>query len=187
MRCSTCVGTLSAKRELYREVLGEKGEVEERYYISEINMDGKVFPVVASEYIIGDIEGKVKISCYLRTESNEFTKGKLFSFIQIITCKEVDSSLPDVNIASIAGIVMRRKDILPTLKSGKENLPFVIRYTSYDRNRNIAHCIARGANARKLNVISEGDVLSLDGHFKIHKGTIEIGVEKVLQHRPKKG
>jgi hypothetical protein len=186
MKCSTCVGTLTTKRELYKEVSDETNkEVLERYYLTELLIDGESYPAVGSEFILRDFEGKVEVKKYLRTESGGQHGSKLFTFIQIITCKKVSENTPDVNHITMGGTIVKSRGILPSRNSGMENLPFILRYSSYDKNRNIAHCVARESNARRLSLLAIGDILEFDGVLKINKGTIEVVVSTIILHKPK--
>ncbi len=174
MKCSTSIGTLDPNRELYKNIKGEQ------FYLTQLHLDGIEIPAVGSEYIIGTLRGRIKFQYYLRSETID--EKKLFTFIQIITAESVDNE-PESNCIQVGGYVAKTKGLLIKNSSGLEILPFIIKYRSYDGNFNIAHCVAKGAQARELSNIKKGDILEITGQFKKAHNTIEVLVQEINDYK----
>lgn len=184
MKCSTCRGTLTGKREVYKEITDTQGNVEEVFYLTDLIIEGEKYPAVVSQYIAGEITGKVEFTHYIRTERLKNTK--LFTFLQIVTLKKCDESLEDLNHIEISGVVGKTRGIVITRGAGMETLPFIVQYRSYDNNTNIIHCVARNQQARKLNFMVPKDIIDFTGQLKINKSTIEVLVKESSYTNTKK-
>lgn len=171
MKCSTGIGTLSQDKQLYKTVDSEN------FYITTVKMSGVDIPAVGSEYILADLEGRVQLQYYLRSETTE--DNKLFTFMQIMTVHSVDDDTPETNRIQIGGCIAKTKGLLIKNKIGLEILPFIIKYKSYDGNFNVAHCVAKGAKARELSKIKKGDIVEITGKFKKEHNALEVLVEEV--------
>ncbi len=171
MKCSTGIGTLSQEKQLYKTVESEN------FYSTTVKMNGVDIPAVGSEYILQELEGRVQLQYYLRSETTP--DNKLFTFMQIMTIDAVDNDTPETNIIQVGGYIAKTKGLLIKNKIGLEVLPFIIKYKSYDGNFNIAHCVAKGAKARELSKIRIGDIVEVTGIFKKEHNTLEVLVEQV--------
>lgn len=172
MKCSTGIGTLSQeKKQLYKTVESEN------FYLTTVKMNGIDIPAVGSEYILQELEGRVELQYYLRSETT--TDNKLFTFMQIMTINPVDDDTPETNIIQVGGCIAKTKGLLIKNKIGLEVLPFIIKYKSYDGNFNVAHCVAKGAKARELSKIRKGDIVEITGIFKKEHNALEVLVEEV--------
>ncbi|GMQ55945.1 hypothetical protein AN1V17_03370 [Vallitalea sediminicola] len=171
MKCSTSIVTLSPSREVFRKVKGEN------FYLSRIIMEGIEIPAVGSEHILGNLQGRVEVQYYLRSETT--SDNKLFTFVYIITAKQVITNKPETNCIQVGGYVVKTKGLLIENNTCMEVLPFIVKYKSYDSNYNVAHCVAKGAKARELAKMKRGDIVEVTGKFKKEHNTLEVLVEEV--------
>lgn len=175
MKCSTSIVTLSPNREVFRKIK------DETFYLSKVMMQGIEIPAVGSEHILGNLQGRVEVKYYLRSETT--TDNKLFTFMYIITADQVKDDLAETNCIKVGGYVVKTKGLLIKSDSCLEVLPFIVKYKSYDGNYNVAHCVAKGAKARELAKIKKGDIVEVTGKFKKEHNTLEILVEEVDFYR----
>lgn len=171
MKCSNCVGVLSAARELFNEKNNEK------FYLTEIEFNGVRFPLVASEFLLDGVEGKVELKMYIRSESRN---ERLFTFLYAMNIDAVDPSTPDLNKVAIGGQVKSSGGLRTTENVGLQVLPFTVTYASYDGNKSVAHCLGRAKTARQLKGLEEGDVIELEGSLQLKRTTIQVLVKEVL-------
>ncbi|WP_273321526.1 hypothetical protein [Vallitalea guaymasensis] len=171
MKCSTSIVTLSSNREIFRKINGEN------FLVSKVIVEGIEIPAVGSEYILGNLQGRVEVKYYLRSETT--ADNKLFTFMYIITAKQVINNIPERNYIQVGGYVVKTKGLLIKNNTCMEILPFIVKYKSYDGNYNVAHCVAKGAKARELAKMKKGDIVEVTGKFKKEHNTLEVLVEEV--------
>lgn len=166
MECSTIVCTISKPKEVFEIIEDEK------FYRVDLGFkDDKLpYPAVISEYIYKG-EGKHRVVAYVKSQE---VNGKLFTYVNIINAVATDEDYN--NLWNVTGMLKRKYDMRVINSSGKEILQFMILYKSYDGHRSVAHCAAKGANARLVNSLKEEDNITFTAFLKENYTALEFCV-----------
>lgn len=171
MYCSTIVGILSNKREVFKE---DDGEI---LYKSEIVIRGNTYPIIGYATALKDnLSGKVAVECYLKSER---VKGKLFTYIRAVIATESTIDAEETSMITIKGFLVKKMLLAADIHQGMEIQNFILRYRDCEGNQNLVHAIARGKLARAMDKKEINETVIVTGILWAKKKTLELEVREV--------
>lgn len=167
---SKIIGTLSSVREMV-EIDGEK------FFNTFISIDNVVVPARVPEYL-ENVEGKCEITCYIASES----KGKLFTYIEVLSAKPVPNNTKDVNFFKLSGKVLKNKGIIPIHSKGTVSLALIITYTSgvQKLHFNNVHLTATDKIARQLATAEQKTSIKVNGTLQSIGGCLSVQITEIV-------
>jgi hypothetical protein len=176
MKSSTCIGRITDKRDIYKEVAGEI------FFIEDFSVEDVTVPCVVSEFIINNMGGTIEAEVFIRSETIEST-GKLFTFLEIAKARQVEEGSAELNEIELGGVVSQVRDMKLQKLNGNQVLPFILKYKTSDGSYSVAHVVAKGVQARQLSTLKKDDILEVAGSIKNDHGAIEVLVTRIDYHK----
>lgn len=178
MKCSKeVVGFLKRDREVAYI------DDDEKFLFATFICKGETYKVIGSEYVLGDIEGRVRLTVALL--SRDFGKGGEV-YINVLLVDKVTDDVEDIMNIDIGGVVVY-KSKLKAVKGTCTNIIYMhIRYADNNKRPVYVPIVVYGKTARKLQGLQKGQVLTGSGYLKYHDDKLELALIDNISSRDRK-
>ena len=178
MKCSNeVVGTLDKERKIAYEEDGEK------FVSATFRCKGEDYEVIGSEYVLGNHEGKVRLTVSLLSRNTD--NGDEI-YMNVLVVEPVDKDTEDTMSIDVGGVVVY-KSSLKAIKGTCTNVAYMhIRYADNDKKPVYVPIVVYGKTARELQSLKKGQVLTGSGYLKYHEGKLELALIDNIKYRDRK-
>jgi hypothetical protein len=156
---------------------------DEKFVSAKFTCCKEEFAVVGSEYILEEMEGKVRLDACIETIKINNEKKSVIYVLKVIPIKEEEKDIEDSMEFQIGGVVAFKRDLKVVGGSCSQLLPFTISYSSSDGRKHYLNCVVYNKDARKLQSLRVGQVVSGRGYLKYHKENLEFVLTKEISCR----
>lgn len=169
------VGRLSPEREEFTVIDGE------RFLSAKFTSNKYEYKIVGSEYILRDIEGKVRLSGCIQGFMNKDNIKE--NVIYILKVDPAEESAEEIVMFQLGGVIELKRELKVANGICSNILPFTISYGNSNKEKQYVNCVVYNKDARMLQNVSEGKVVSGEGYVKYYNGNLEFVFTKNIDYR----
>lgn len=171
MQISTIIATLGEDRKIYKVV------DDEPFILTSLNFKRFSIPMLCSDYILNNLQGKVEVLGYIACEY-VYKDGRksLFTYFQAVDIKQVPEDTAEVNSINISAKLTKIGEYRVYEKTTKVSLLLIGRQPCADSKTSLVHMKAIGSAARKLKSATAGQHITGSGYIN-HRG---VPIEVIL-------